>query len=155
MRLFLNAAALGCCAAALPARSVTVTSPLLDSLRFTLVAPDTVRIGEPVRIVLRLTNVTDRPVEAHFLGREIAFDIVIASEDGRIVWRRLEGAVVPGILQVKVLAPGQTLEFTAVWRQRTNAGEPVAPGTYRVRGLLPSDEPAPRRTPDVRLRITP
>jgi len=153
MRLFLGAAALGCCAAALPARPVTATSLPLDSLRFTLVAPDSVRAGERVPIVLRLTNVSGRPVEAHFLGRTIAFDIVIASEDGTILWRRLEGAVVPGILQVKVLAPGQTLEFKDAWRQRTNAGAPVAPGTYVVRGLLPGDDPAPRRTPDVRLRI--
>jgi len=139
----------------LPLGAAVTARPPPDSLRFTLVAPDSVRVGEPVPIVLRVTNVTERQVEAHFLGRVIAFDVVIAREDGTVVWRRLERATVPGILQVKVLAPGQTLEFKDVWAQRSSGGVPTPPGTYVVRGLLPSDDPAPRRTPDVRLRIIP
>ncbi len=149
-----HVAALGC-AVVLAARPVTATSPPLDSLRLTLVAPDSVRAGDPVPIVLRLTNVTDRPVEAHFLGREIAFDIVVASEDGTILWRRLERAVVPGILQVRVLAPGQTLELKDAWRQRTSGGEPAPPGRYTVWGVLPSDAREPLRTPPTHLRIRP
>jgi len=148
-------AALGCCAAIAAARPVTAAPPPTDSLRFTLVAPDSVHAGEPVTFVLRLTNVTDRPVEAHFLGRTIAFDIVIAREDGTVVWRRLAKAVVPGILQLKVLAPGETLELRDVWRQRTNAGAPAAPGYYVVWGALPSDAPEPPHTPRARLRILP
>ena len=154
MRFPVGAAALGWCAAVVPARPVSARPPP-DSLRLTLVAPESVRVGQPVPLVLRLTNVTDQPVGAHFLGRTIAFDIVIAREDGAVVWRRLAGTAVQGILQIKTLAPGETLELRDVWRQRTNAGSPVPPETYVVRGLLPSDDPTPRRTPDVRLRIIP
>lgn len=131
-------------------RDPTVT----DSLRFTLVAPATVRAGRPVTFTLRFTNVTQHPVEAHFLGREIAFDIVVALEDERIVWRRLARSVVPGILQVRTLQPGASLEWTATWQQEDNEGKAVSPGIYTVWGLLPSDDPEPRRTTSVKLRIT-
>ncbi len=126
-----------------------------ESLRFELVAPGQVRVGDSVPITLRLTNPTDHTVEAHFLGRTVAFDVTVAREDGTPVWRRLAGQTVPSILQVRVLGPGETLEFRDVWRQRTDAGEPVAPGVYTIQGILPSDEPEPRRTPPQRLRITP
>jgi len=128
--------------------------PPPDALRFTLEAPDSARSGDPIPVVLRLTNPTERPVEAYFLGRTITFDIVVSRADGAVVWRRLEGAVVPGILQVRTLAPGETLEWRDVWRQQTNAGTPVGPGTYVILGLLPSDAPAPRRTPEVRVRVS-
>ena len=148
------AAALGWWAAVLPAHPVSARPPP-DSLRFTLVAPDSVRVGQPVPLVLRLTNVTDRPIEAHFLGREIAFDIVVAQPDGAVVWRRLARAVVPGILQVKVLGPGETVELKDAWRQRTDTGAPAAPGEYVVWGVLPTDAPEPLRTPPAHLRVLP
>ena len=125
-----------------------------DSLRFTLVVPDTIRTGQPVRITLHLTNVTKHPVEAHFMGREIAFDIVVAGKDGRVVWHRLAHAVVPGILQVKILAPNERLEFSDVWRQEGDNGKPVLQGSYTVWGVLPSDDREPRRTETATLRIT-
>jgi hypothetical protein len=126
-----------------------------DSLHFTIIVPDTVRTGQPVRITLHLTNVTTHPVEAHFLGREIAFDIVVAGRDDRVVWRRLAHGVVPGILQVKTLAPQDRLEFSDVWRQENDDGKPVAPRSYKLWGELPSDEREPRRTETATLRITP
>ena len=126
-----------------------------DSLRFTLIAPDTIRTGQPVRIVLHLTNITTHTVEAHFLGRDIAFDIVVADKDGRVVWHRLAHAVVPGILQVKTLTPQERLEFSEVWPQKDDDGKPVAAGSYSLWGVLPSDEKEPRRTETASLRITP
>lgn len=124
-----------------------------ESLHFTIVAPARALAAEPVHITLRLTNVTAHPVEAYLVGRVIAFDIVIAREDGTVVWRRLQGATVASILQVRTLQPGETMELSDVWPQRGNDGKPVAPGTYDVWGLLPSDAPEPRRTPTVKLRI--
>ena len=132
--------------------------PAPDVLQFTLAAPDSVRPGEPVPITLRLTNPTERPIDAYFLGRTITFDVIVRRDDGggvgggTIVWRRLEGAVVQGILQVRTLAPHETIEWREVWRQQTNQGPAVEPGTYVVQGVLPSDA-SPRRSPEVRLRI--
>ncbi len=128
-------------------------SPGPDSLRFELVVPAEVREGTAVPIVLRLTNTREEPLELHLLGRTIAFDITVARADGRLVWRRLEGAAIHGILQIKLLAPGETLELRDVWRQRDSAGRPVGPGTYNVQGALPTEARAPLRTAVVRIRV--
>lgn len=117
-----------------------MTASIPESLRFEVTAPAEVRRGQAVPITLRLTNASDRVVEAHFLGREIAFDIVVTAEDGTVVWRRLGDAAVPSILQVRLLQPGQMLEWSDVWR-------PGAPGRYGLQGVMPSDAPAPLRTP--------
>jgi hypothetical protein len=125
-----------------------------DSLQFVLQVQPEVRAGAPLPIKLRLTNTGARPVELHLLGRDIAFDVVVSREDGSPVWRRLEHAVVPGILQVKVLAPGESLELHAEWRQTTSQGGAASPGIYMLQGVLPTDEPEPLRTTVVRVKIT-
>jgi hypothetical protein len=71
------------------------------------------------------------------------------------VWRRLEGAIVPAVLQVRSLAPGEVLEFHDTWPQRTNLGAAVGPGDYLVTGVLPTDPPAELRTHAAPLRILP
>lgn len=157
-RTFGPVAALATVAAALApgamGRAVPVTPP--DSLRLELVAPTTIRAGAPVPVALRLTNVADRPAELHLVGREIAFDIVVAREDGTVVWRRLTRAAIQGILQIRTLAPGETLELRDVWRQRSDAGHPVPPGTYTLLGVVPTEEPKrPLRTAVAQLRILP
>lgn len=124
-----------------------------DNPSLRLIAPAHVKTGEPVPIALQVTNTGDRPVELHLLGRDIAFDITVTGEDGGVVWRRLEGATLLGILQLKVLAPGDTLELRDVWDQRTTGGRAAAPGGYTVEGIVPTDG-EPLRTPPLRLRIT-
>lgn len=123
------------------------------SLQFTIAAPSSVQLGQPVPIVLRLTNVSNRPADAHFLGRTVAFDVVVSKEDGAVVWRRLEGVSVPTILQIRTLQPGESLEWRETWTQRTNGGAAVTSGTYVVRGELPGDDPTPRRSTEARVRI--
>lgn len=117
------------------------------SLEFTISAPKSARVGPPVPIVLRLTNVSDRPVEAHFLGRTIAFDIVVTTADSTIVWRRLGEGAGQSILQIRTLKPGETMEWRDSWA-------PKAPGRYRLQGVLPSDDPEPRRTPWVEIDVS-
>lgn len=119
-----------------------------------IVVPSRVRPGEPVPIALRATNPGDRSLDLYLLGRTITFDIVVAAPDGRVVWRRLEGATVQQILQIRTLAPGETLELRDAWSQRTNAGAAATPGSYTVQGIIPTDA-EPLRTPVVPLRIVP
>lgn len=126
-----------------------------DSLAFSIHVPASVRTGEPVPIALRVRNRTDGPVQLHLLGRTIAFDIVVTREDGTPVWRRLEGQAVQSILQLRTLAPGETLELSDRWDQRGRGGAAVPPGLYRVHGELPTDEPEPLRTPAAPLLILP
>src|SRR5207249_4101135 len=138
------AAALGCCLGVL-APTVSSAPQRPGSLRFVVVAPRAVRLGKPVPVTLRLSNAGTRKADLYLLGRTITFDIIVAGPDGRVRWRRLEGASGQQILQVKTLAPGETLELRDVWTQRTNAGAAVSPGVYTVQGVLPTDA-APLQT---------
>jgi hypothetical protein len=126
-----------------------------DSMRFEIVLPDSVRVGEPVPVTLRLTNTGREPLTVYLQGRPIAFDLTVRRLDGTIVWRRLEGEVVSAILAVRQLEPGASLEFEEVWRQVSNAGEAVPPGDYRVTGAVPTDAPEPLETSAALLRIVP
>jgi hypothetical protein len=142
----LRGAVLTCGAALLffPLMSAAAQRP--DSLDFTVVAPRSVRRGEPVSITLRLTNAGKHGVDLYLTGRTVAFDIIVARADGQVVWRRLEHASGQQILQIKMLAPGETFELKDVWKAATD------PGEYTVQGVLPTDR-EPLRTPEVRLRI--
>lgn len=126
-----------------------------DSLRFALHAPAHAAPGAAVPIELRLTNVASDSVTLYLLGREIAFDIEVRDAVGDLVWRRLEGAVIPQILQVRILAPGETLTLRDAWTQRTNQGRTVPAGTYFLQGVLPTEGREPLRTGTSRLQIGP
>ena len=128
---------------------------LLGSMTLHIVMPACVRVGEGVPITLRLTNPDRRAADLYLQGRPAAFDIIVTRRDGTPAWRRLEGAVVPAVLQVRSLAPGAVLEFHDTWPQRTNLGAAVEPGEYLVTGVLPTDPPAELRTQPVSLRILP
>ena len=106
------------------------------------------RVNRRAPVRLRLRNVSSRPVEAHFLGRTIVFDIVVAQGDGTVVWRRLEHGVGPSILQIRTLKPGEMMQWRETWLPRE-------PGRYRVQGILPSDAPEPLRTPWIPVEVSP
>ena len=135
--------------------ALSLLGTLLGSMTLHLVLPARVRLGEKVPITLQLKNTSRKPATAYLQGRPVAFDIIITRRDGTPVWRRLEGAVVPAVLQVGSLAPGAVLEFHDTWPQRTNLGAAVGPGDYLVTGVLPTDPPAELRTRPARLRILP
>jgi hypothetical protein len=134
----------------------TIAPPRIpgDSMRIELVAPATARAGEPVRLVLRVSNTGDRPITLYLQGRPTAFDLVVQGGGGRIVWRRLLGATVSTILGIRTLEPGKAIEFEDTWRQQTTSDEPVPPGTYMISGSILTDR-EPIRSPTVRLTITP
>jgi hypothetical protein len=132
-----------------------VTPASVDSPTVSLEAPSEVTVGAPVPMTLRVTNPTSRPLTLYLRGRPVAFDLVVAQTDGTIVWHRLAGAVITMVLQVRTLAPGETLEFKDTWKQTTKAGRRVPPGDYVVTGELPTDGPRPFVTASVALRILP
>src|SRR5690606_21206471 len=102
--------------------------PIDDSLRFSLHAPARAAPGAAVPIELRLTNVASDSITLYLVGREITFDIEVRDASDALIWRRLEGQAVPQILQVRFLAPGETLTLRDMWPQRTNDGRPVPAG---------------------------
>ena len=100
-----------------PAGSTRV-SVAPDSLRRELSAPERVRAGGPVEIVLRITNVTQKPLDLSLQGREIVFDVAVTNEQGHEVWRRLQGQTAQAILQLRTLAPGEALDLRTAWNPR-------------------------------------
>lgn len=127
----------------------------VDSPTVTLEVPHEVRTGEPVPITLRVTNPTNGPLTLYLRGRPIAFDLIVAGSDGVVVWRRLEGAVIAMVLQVRTLPPGETMELHDIWRQTTRTGGAAQPGNYVVTGEVLTDRPRSLVSPPAKLRILP
>jgi hypothetical protein len=115
---------------------VDIEPAVSDSLRLSLDLPRTIRAGAAVPISLHVENITDRTLNLYLRGRTITFDLVVADAVGEVVWRRLEGEIIPAILRIEQLPAGEFLNLEAVWDQRTNAGDPADPGMYAVRGEL-------------------
>ena len=128
---------------------------LQDSVAFRVELPPAAHAGEPVPVVLRLTNRTERPLTLVLQGRPLAFDVTVTGPDGAIVWRRLEGAVVPSILAVRTLAPAESLTFEAAWDGLRHDGSPAPPGRYLVTGKLLTDTPEGLATLPTPLELLP
>ncbi|MQA89082.1 MAG: hypothetical protein GEU90_02425 [Gemmatimonas sp.] len=134
------------------ARPVSAGAPA--SLLLRLVVPQRTSAGQPVAMTLMLENQGEEEVEIGLGGQPIAFDFIVRDTQGREVWSRLEGVPIESILQLRTIGPGEVMEFTDVWDQRTNSGLPVEPGTYEVSGVLPVvDEPDGWQTDTETLRI--
>jgi hypothetical protein len=115
-------------------------------LSVSLAAPDSIASGGRVTFRLLVRNTSGRAVDLYLRGRKPTLDVVVEREDGRVVWRGLEGRVIPAVLQVESLAPGQTLEVSAVWDLQSTE-PPVEQGTYVVRASLLADDAAIAATP--------
>jgi hypothetical protein len=120
-----------------------VTAQLPAGLQVSLATPERALVGSMVPIVIRLQNVGETPLELYLRGRTVAYDILIRDAAGRVVWHRLEGEIVPGIIQHKVLDPREVFELSHEWDQRTNSGEAAGPGLYTAEGIVLTDGPQP------------
>lgn len=139
-------------AAAAPSNDTTVMATAPDSLGFELVLPRQVRAGEPVVITLRVQNRAGRTLDLYLRGRTITFDVVVARAGGEVVWRRLDDEIIPAIVHLRPLAPGERLEAEAAWDQRTKQGKRLEPGEYVARGFL-LVEGDPLETPPAAFRV--
>lgn len=116
-----------------------------------LVAPDVVKVGTRVRFGLHVRNAGDQAVDLYLRGREPTMEVVVSDEHGRTLWRRLEGQIIPAVLQLHALAPGGELEVSAEWDLRVH-GRPIPPGRCVLHAsLLTESQPlaAPVRSMDV------
>lgn len=113
--------------------SAGAPAPLL--LRLSV--PQRMASGESIPMRLILENRGSVPMQLELGGEPLAFDFVVTSSDGSVVWRRLEGVPVESVLRVLPIAPGEVLQFEDVWHQQRTGGGQVAPGDYTVYGVLP------------------
>jgi hypothetical protein len=106
-----------------------------------------------VPLVFTVTNAGRAPLTLQLLGRTPSADFRISDSRGRLVWSRLRGQTLLGALRLFPLDAGKSLSFREMWNQRTDAGRPVAPGEYLIRGVLLTDDPEGLASPPARLRI--
>lgn len=123
-----------------------------ESLQVILSAPPRVPLGAPVLFRLVLANQTDRRLTLYLSGRSVTFDITVTGPEGSVVWRRLEGQTIQGILQVRELGPREHLVLEDEWDQTASDGKPVPPGTYMAKGAILTDG-APLFTPSVSFAV--
>jgi hypothetical protein len=106
-------------------------------------------------LVFKITNAGSVSATLHLMGREPAADFRVTDRRGRMIWSRLRGQTMLGALRLFSLEAGKSLSFRDAWDQRTDAGRPVTPGEYLVRGVLLTDDPAGLASAAVRLRVIP
>ena len=102
--------------------------------------------------VFSVRNPTEHAIDLILRGRTSTFDVIVARDDGKIVWRRLENEIIPAIIRVVTLAPADGIELSTVWDQRTPKDEYAEAGIYVARGLL-LVEGEPLETPAINFRI--
>jgi hypothetical protein len=94
-----------------------------------------------VPLVFTVTNAGPTALTLQLLGRTPTADFRVWNSRGQLVWSRRRGRTLLGALRLLPLDPGKSLVFREVWKQRTDAGRPVEPGEYRIRGVLLTDDP--------------
>ena len=104
-------------------------------------------------LVLTVTNAGKASVTLQLLGRTPTADFLVSDARGQPVWSLLHGQTMLGALRLFPLAAGKSLTFRQAWNQRTDAGAPVPPGEYLVRGVLLTDDPGGLVSPAIRIRI--
>lgn len=116
-----------------------------------LEALDSVQAGTQVELRLVVTNESSKPVDLYLRGREPTMDVEVTRENGNVVWRRLEGEIIPAVLHVYTLARRAHLYVDAMWDLRVE-GESVTPGDYVVNAFLLAED-SPVAAPARRLTI--
>jgi hypothetical protein len=123
------------------------SNPSADSVRVSVTAPATARVGDSVAIELRVENVSGKPMSLSLQGREIAFDLVVTTGEGLTVWRRLQNQTLQSILQLKTLEAGESFVLRDVWRAN-------AEGSYLVSGVIPTDAEPLRSTAPAAVQVS-
>jgi hypothetical protein len=87
--------------------------------------------GEPIALTLGVKNPTDLAVTLRFATGQ-RYDFVIESAAGAEVWRWSAERAFTQVLGEQIVPPGWELNYNETFAGR------LAPGTYRVRGIVPS-----------------
>ncbi|HUR92133.1 MAG TPA: BsuPI-related putative proteinase inhibitor [Gemmatimonadaceae bacterium] len=119
----------------------------------TLEVPLTVVVGAPVPVKIRVKNATAAPLELYLRGRDVTFDLAVTDSSGDAIWRRLEGQATQAVLQLKTLAPGDAVDLSYTWDQKSQRGLQVPPGRYTIRGSLVTDGQSKVESPPATLDI--
>ena len=111
------------------------------------------RTGEPVPLVFRVTNTGKASVTLQLLGRSPSADFQVCDSQGRMIWSRLHGQTMLGVLRLHPLDAGEELVFRDVWNEIDDSGSPVPAGEYLIHGVLLTDDRDGLASPATRFRI--
>lgn len=92
------------------------------------------------RFVLRVHNPTGKLMPFDFTTSQ-SFDFVVADAAGEVVWRWAERRFFSEVTRSEAIRVEGTWEFEGEWNHRDSELDPVAAGTYSVRGVLTATEP--------------
>ena len=116
------------------ADTVQDTAATAGPVTVLLDVPARVRAGEEVQIAATLVNRGEETESVPAAGP----DIVITDARGAEVWRRSRHAGDAAPAPSTTLKPNEMRGSGYTWDQTNDAGQRVAPGTYRVRATIPS-----------------
>ena len=99
--------------------------------------------GEPVQVLLFLTNRGAAPVTLHFpSGCEAFFTVV--NNAGTVVYDFRQHVSCQAIVTQRTIQPNETVTYFFDWNQTNDSGAPVpTPAGYTIRGFFASVEPVP------------
>lgn len=117
-----------------------------DSVELKLELPREAKAGSAMTAVLRMRNLTDRPISLYLRGRTFTVDVIALRSDGDTAWRRLEGEIIPAMIQHQQLIPGRAVVIPIRWNWSLGTGE------YQLQALLLT-EAEPLRSNRVSLRL--
>jgi hypothetical protein len=95
------------------------------------------RLGEPVRLILRAKNRSEKPLTLVFPSGET--HQLVVTDGSMSLWRLPTIEMVSPKVVRRTLKPGETIEFTAVWDQKREDGKEITPGRYLAGGKLMSE----------------
>jgi len=99
--------------------------------------------GEPVQVLLFLTNRGAAPVTLHFPSGCEAFFAVV-DNTGTVLYDFRQHVGCPAIVTQRTIQPNETVTWFFDWNQTTDSGAPVpTPASYTIRGFFASAEPVP------------
>ncbi|MFZ5648415.1 MAG: BsuPI-related putative proteinase inhibitor [Bacillota bacterium] len=111
-----------------------INSRVIDGLLYVLATDKRIyNRGEPVNITFTKINISSQPITLNYTTGQ-RFELEAVRADGTVVWRWSQGRVFPQVTGTVTLQPGGTQVFTAVWDQRNQQGNLVAPQTITLRG---------------------
>jgi len=125
-----------------------------DSLTLAISGPDSVKLGQPVKFVLTVTNNTGRPLRISHWNTVLTWLVGVHRSDGKFIYQSTDGVL--GERHSTILPPYSSLPWEYVWNQltRTESGRAEL-GDYLISGALIIDQPPLPTTPRIRLTIGP
>lgn len=100
-------------------------------------------LGQPVEMVLTVTNWGSQPVTLRFSDGQ-RYDFLVTTESGVRIWQWSHARAFTQALGTMPLAPAESRTFRERWDQKSSNGLSVSPGRCVIEGIFPPNRPRTR-----------